>query len=100
MSLTGKVALVTGASRGLGLAILLRLAKDGAKVVGTSTTRAGAELITTTLVEQGYKGQAFVLDVNDQTSIESMLTELQLAAELPNILVNNAGIRMDNLLLR
>ncbi len=100
MSFAGKVALVTGATRGLGQAILLRFAKEGAKVIGTSTTRAGADLIQETLTAQGYKGRAFVLDVTDPDTIDAMFAELQLASELPDILINNAGIRLDNLLLR
>ncbi len=100
MSFTGKVALVTGASRGLGQAILLRLAKEGAFVVGTSTSQAGADAITAKLAEEGYKGTGIVLDVSQRASIDAMLTEVQLAYGPPAILVNNAGIRQDNLLLR
>lgn len=100
MSFSGKIALVTGASRGLGQAILLRFAKAGAKVIGTSTTRAGVDLIQETLNAHDYKGKAFLLDVTDQRTIDAMFAELQLVSELPDILINNAGIRLDNLLLR
>jgi 3-oxoacyl-[acyl-carrier protein] reductase len=102
MPLTGKIALVTGASRGLGEAILLRLAKEGVIVMGTSTTQAGADAITAKLVEQGYKGRGcgLTVDVANQASVETMLAEAQLAFGMPDILVNNAGIRNDNLLLR
>jgi 3-oxoacyl-[acyl-carrier protein] reductase len=100
MSLSGKVALVTGASRGIGQAILHRLAKEDAIVAGTATTSEGAEAITQQLKEAGLTGHGFVLDVTDQASIDAMLTDLQLAYSPPTILINNAGITQDNLLLR
>lgn len=100
MSLEGKVALITGASRGLGQAILLRLAKEGATVIGTATTQAGADSITEQLSEFNYKGRAFVVDVTDKASLEAMLVDLQLDNGPPTILVNNAGITRDDLLLR
>lgn len=100
MSLKGKVALVTGASRGLGQAILLRLAKEGAIVVGTATTQAGADVIREKLAEHHYQGRAFVADVTDKATIEEMLINLQLDLGAPTILVNNAGITRDDLLLR
>lgn len=100
MSLAGKLALITGASRGLGEAILLRLAQEGATVVGTATTQAGADHIAAKLAEFNYKGRAFVVDVTDLATVETMLIDLQLDHGLPAILVNNAGITRDNLLLR
>lgn len=100
MSLAGKLALITGASRGIGLATLLRLAQEGATVVGTATTQTGADLITEKLAASNYKGRAFVVDVTDQATVETMLIDLQLDHGPPAILVNNAGITRDNLLLR
>lgn len=98
--LSGKIALVTGATRGLGQAIASNLAKQGAIVAGTATTQEGAESITQSLKTQGYNGQGFALDVTQQTSIETVLTEIQNKYGAPAILVNNAGITLDNLLLR
>jgi 3-oxoacyl-[acyl-carrier protein] reductase len=69
-------------------------------VAGTATTSEGAEAITQRLKEEGFAGHGFVLDVTDQASIDAMLTELQLAYSAPTILINNAGITQDNLLLR
>lgn len=97
--LANKVALVTGASRGIGAAIAVALAQQGALVAGTATSAAGAEKISLSLQEQGLKGKGFVLNLNDDTSIKNLMTELQTFG-LPNILVNNAGITHDNLLLR
>src|ERR1043165_152270 len=99
MLLKDKVALITGASRGIGAAIAVAMAQQGALVAGTATSVAGAEKISHTLQEQGLKGKGFILNLNDDTSIKNLITELQTFG-LPNILVNNAGITRDNLLLR
>ncbi len=100
MSLSGKVALVTGASRGLGRAILNRLARDGAIVIGTSTSNEGADSINNNLAEQGFKGHGYTVDVTDQASIDNMMTDVQMGYGAPAVLVNNAGITLDNILLR
>ena len=100
MSLDGEIALVTGASRGIGKAIALRLGKDGATVVGTATSDSGAEKITAYLKEIGINGMGLVLNVTDQSSVDSVLDTVTNEFGAPTILVNNAGITRDNLLMR
>jgi 3-oxoacyl-[acyl-carrier protein] reductase len=97
-SLAGQTALVTGASRGIGRAIALRLAAGGAKVIGTATTEEGAAQITAALSAQGGRGEA--LNVNTAGSIEALIARLDATGDLPTILVNNAAITRDTLLLR
>lgn len=100
MSIAGKVALVTGASRGIGKAIALELAGKGAVVIGTATSEAGAEAIRAYLNEAGNKGRGLVLNVTDPASIESVIAQINSDFGAPVILVNNAGITKDNLMLR
>src|SRR5690606_32411484 len=100
MQLEDKVAIVTGASRGIGAAIATSLAEAGATVIGTATTGQGAEMISVRLREQGHKGEGMALDVTDSDSIAAVLKEIQEKYGAPRILVNNAGITKDNLLMR
>ncbi len=98
--LTGKIALVTGASRGIGKAIALELAAQGATVIGTATSEAGAEGISNYLKEAGVQGKGKCLDVTRAEMITSVLAEITKEFGVPTILVNNAGITRDNLLMR
>lgn len=99
-NLEGKTALVTGATRGIGKAIALNLAKKGAYLIGTATTAEGAESITALFNEEQVKGKGIVLDVTSKEAVESLMAELSDQNQLPSILINNAGITCDNLLLR
>ena len=96
--LNGEIALVSGASRGIGAAIAGRLAQDGARVIGTATTTEGADLISAKLGPQGGRGA--VLDVVKSDSIEALLTDIEAREGPVGILCNNAGITRDTLLLR
>ncbi len=96
----GRVALVSGASRGIGRAIAEALSLQGAIVIGTATTQHGADAISTSLRERDAKGRGMVLDISDPGSVESLFTDLGRAEGMPSILVNNAGITRDNLLMR
>jgi 3-oxoacyl-[acyl-carrier protein] reductase len=97
-NLQGQTALVTGASRGIGRAIAMRLAAAGAKVIGTATTEEGAAQISAALGVQGGRGE--VLNVSIAGSMEALLGRLDAAADMPTILVNNAAITRDGLMLR
>lgn len=99
-SLADRVALVTGASRGIGQAIALRFARAGAQVLGTATSDSGVDKIRAMFADQGLNGEGLVLDVADPASIETLIGGLKETKREPLILVNNAGITRDNLLLR
>ncbi|HLE92966.1 MAG TPA: 3-oxoacyl-ACP reductase FabG [Sulfuricaulis sp.] len=100
MFLKGQIALVTGASRGIGQAIAVELGRQGAQVVGTSTSQSGAAKITAALKENNISGQGEILDVNSAESVTAALSSVEKSIGAPTILVNNAGITRDNLLLR
>lgn len=100
INLEGKIALVTGASRGIGQAIALKLAQQGAFVFGTATTEQGAQSINAYFEKEKLSGNGLVLDVTNSEQIEEVVGKLNDQSQSPSILVNNAGITSDNLLLR
>ena len=100
MSLENEVAFVSGASRGIGKEIALALGAQGAVVVGTATSESGAENISNYLKENNIKGQGMVMNVTDQDSITDTVKAISEGFGAPTILINNAGITRDNLVMR
>jgi len=92
-----KVALVTGATRGIGAAIARRLASDGHRVIGTATSKEGAAQISAALAD---KGEGMVMRVEDEASVAEAYRDIEDRYEMPLVIVNNAGVTRDNLLLR
>lgn len=100
MTESKKVALVTGASRGIGAAVADKLGADGFIIIGTATTEAGAEKISARFDERGFIGKGYCLDVTDSNAIKLTLEAIKADFGEPAVLVNNAGITKDNLFLR
>jgi len=98
--LSGKIALITGASRGIGQAISLVLGKNGAIVIGTATSESGADAISKKFQENSIIGRGFALNVTENDQIENLMKSISDEYGSVDILVNNAGITRDNLLMR
>ena len=97
---SGQIALVSGASRGIGRAIAVELGRRGATVIGTATSEEGARSISVYLAEAGVAGEGVVLEVRDQAQIDALVAHIEKAYGTTTILINNAGITRDNLSLR
>ncbi len=98
--MSSQITVVTGASRGIGRAIAMRLAKEGHFVIGTATTEVGAEAIGSALAEAGLKGVGRSLNVTEANAVDNFIKAVTEEFGAPTILVNNAGITRDNLLMR
>lgn len=98
--LEGKIALITGASRGIGKAISDMLGAQGATVIGTATSESGADALSQRFADAGFKGQGMCLNVSDDASVEAVVQAVSEKHGAIGILVNNAGITRDNLLMR
>lgn len=98
--MSDKVALVTGASRGIGKAIAKQLGADGYTVIGTATTESGADNISAYLAEDNISGKGMMLNVADQSSVDQVVKQISAEFAAPLVLVNNAGITKDNILMR
>ena len=98
--LENEITLVTGASRGIGAGIAKLFGESGSYVLGTATTQDGANAITHSLNQDGSKGEGIVLDVSDAEAVSKMMKDLKERDLLPSILVNNAGISLESLLMR
>lgn len=100
MSLENQVCLVTGATRGIGKAVALELGRLGGTVFGTATSDSGAESITNTLLENNVEGRGLVLNVIDSGSLAAVIDQMKESFGMPSVVVNNAGITRDALLMR
>jgi 3-oxoacyl-[acyl-carrier protein] reductase len=100
MTLDNEVAFITGATRGIGRAIALELGRRGARIVGTATTESGAQAIDAYLREAGLQGRGTVLNVSDGAAVEACFKAVEGVEGTPSILVNNAGVTRDGLLMR
>jgi len=99
-NLSGKIALVTGSSRGIGQAISIILGKNGATVIGTATSDSGADAISKTFHDNNISGKGFALNVTENDQIENLMKSISDEFGSVDILINNAGITRDNLLMR
>ena len=99
-TLDNEITLVTGASRGIGAGIAKLFGKSGSYVIGTATTQDGAKAITQRMLDDGLKGEGIVLDVSDSDDVNKMIKDLKERNLQPSILINNAGISLESLLMR